>query len=161
MAVIGIRKHRHHYRGKGWVLNPALLGSTAGLGKGARRHGTRYKRQPNHRSGAVRRARVIPAHSRQPSLGPYSGEPFARHSKVYLRVQANPSWSAPGPSRSDCGAVPQPEAEPSRVTGATSGGATLHGAIPRPITRLATRPTQPASPPGWSRTQRGSGCHDR
>ncbi len=46
------------------------------------------------------------------------------------------------------GAVPPPEAEPSRVTGATSGGATLLGAIPRPDTRLTTRPTQPASLPG-------------
>jgi hypothetical protein len=46
------------------------------------------------------------------------------------------------------GAVPPPEAEPSRVTGATSGGATLLGAIPRPDTRLTTRPTQTASLPG-------------
>ncbi len=94
---------------------------------------------------------------------------------VPTSAHANPSWFAPGPPplKAACspqqglpakadkpivvraglpfqnsGAVPPPEAEPSRVTGATSGGATLLGAIPRPDTRLTTRPTQTASLPG-------------
>jgi hypothetical protein len=94
---------------------------------------------------------------------------------VPTSAHANPSWFAPGPlplkaacspqqglpAKADkpivvraglpfqnSGAVPPPEAEPSRVTGATSGGATLLGAIPRPDTRLTTRPTQTSSLPG-------------
>jgi hypothetical protein len=93
--------------------------------------------------------------------------PFARQSRFYLQIQTNPSRSAQGSPHQDLSAktskpimvrsgplprlrraVSQPEAEPSRVTEATSGGATLLEAIPRPNTRLTTQPKQPSSLPG-------------
>ncbi len=86
---------------------------------------------------------------RRPSSAHTREKLFARHSKVYLRKAGKPIVVRAGlrPFRLRR-AVSQPEAEPSRVTGATSGGATLLEAIPRPNTRLTTQPKQPASLPG-------------
>ena len=95
-------------------------------------------------STGPRQPRPFPPAIARPTLGktlcsPQQGLPAKAGKPIVVRA---------GLPFQNNGAVPPPEAEPSRVTGATSGGATLLGAIPRPDTRLTTRPTQTSSLPG-------------
>jgi hypothetical protein len=107
------------------------------------------------------RPRVKPAHSRQPKLGPHTGEPFCSPQQGLPAKAGIPIVVRAGliPFRPRSG--PPARSRTPSCDWATSGGATLLGAIPRPNTRLTTRPRSPPVCPVWPRTHRRSGYHSR